>query len=150
MQPTAEAQWTLPNLRITRDGAWYDGDVEITHPGVLRNLRGMLQRDAQGHFVQTRFRIPVDVEDAPLVVVRLERRGETLHGILVDGTETDIDAGTLRFGPRDVPYATVGPFDARLSRAAAFQLLAMMESEDGTGREVLRLGGRVHVLRAGR
>lgn len=146
---TAEAQWTLPKLRVTRDGEWLDGDVQITHPGVLRNLRGMLRRDAQGYFVQTRFRIPVEVEDVPLVVVRVERQDDRLRAILLDGADAEIDPGTLRIGPDDVPYATVGRFDARLNRAAAFQLLALVETEDG-GREVLRLGDRVHVLRAPR
>ncbi len=141
---TAQAQWTLPKLRITRDGEWFDGDVEITHPGVLRNLRGMLQCDAQGYFVQTRVRIPVDVEDAPLVVVRVERHGDRLRAILLDGTAAELDPATLRFGPGDVPHATIGAFEARLSRAAAFQLLALLETEDG--HQVLRLGDRVHVL----
>ena len=45
--PTAN-QWTLPKLRIDADGDWYDGDVQVTHEGILANLRAGLERDAEG------------------------------------------------------------------------------------------------------
>ncbi len=71
------------------DGDWFDDDVQITHPGILANLRGNLRRDADGYFIQTRVRIPVEVDDVPFVVTRCERRGETLHAWLNDGSEED-------------------------------------------------------------
>jgi uncharacterized protein len=145
---TPPAEWTLPRLRIDAEGTWYDDDVEVTHPGIVDNLRSNLRRDAEGYFIQTRVRVPVEVEDVPWVVTRLERRGETLHAFLNDGTEEDVDPGTLRLGVRDVPYCAVkqGAFEARLSRAAAFQLLALAEYDARTGRGSLRLGGRVYAL----
>jgi len=145
----APADWRLPRLRIDVDGDWLDDDVAITHAGILANLRSLLKRDAQGYFIQTRIRIPVEVEDAPLVVARVERRGETLHAFLNDGSEADVDPATLRVSPRDVPYCAVkdGAFEARFSRAAAFQLLAMADYDEATGRGALRLGGREHPLR---
>jgi uncharacterized protein len=141
--------WTLPKLRIDVDGNWYDDDVEITHPGVLANLRGNLRRDAEGHFIQTRVRIPVTVDDAPWVVTRIERRGEGLHAILNDGSETPIDPATLRIGAGNVPYCAVkdGAFVARLSRAAAFQLLALGEYDERTEGATLRLGARRYDLK---
>ena len=146
---TPPSEWRLPKLRIDVDGDWFDDDVLITHPGILANLRGNLRKDADGHFIQTRVRIPVEVEDAPFVVTRVERRGETLHAFLSDGTETDVDAATLRVGPDDVPYCAVkgGAFEARLSRAAAFQLLALADYDESTGRGALRLAGREYPLR---
>jgi hypothetical protein len=153
MTPTDERpvdpSWRLPELRIDVDGAWHDGDVEITHHGVLANLRGNLRRDAGGYFIQTRVRIPVVVDDVPWVVTRIERRGDRLHAILNDGSETTIDPATLRIGRGDVPYAAVkdGAFEARLSRAATFQLLALGEYDEGTEREALRLGDRAYDLR---
>ena len=151
-QAPIDPGWTLPKLRIDVDGNWYDDDVEITHHGVLANLRGNLRRDAEGHFIQTRVRIPVIVDDAPWVVTRVERRGDRLHAILNDGTETLIDPATLRIGASDVPYCTVkdGAFEARLSRAAAFQLLALGEYDERTERGTLRLGARRFELTAGR
>jgi hypothetical protein len=138
------ADWTLPQLRIDREGEWFDGDQPVTHPGVLRHLREKLTRDAQGYFIQTRVRIPVEVADVPCVIVRLELRDDALHVTLSDGTEERIDPRTLRIAQGNVPYCRVrnGEFEARLSRAAAFQLLAVAEP-DG----VLRLGGCEYPLR---
>jgi uncharacterized protein len=143
------AEWQLPKLRIDRDGAWYDDEVEITHPGILQNLRGNLRRDADGYFIQTRVRIPVEVEDVPWTVTRMERRDDRLHVRLNDDTETEIDPSTLRLGADEVPYCTVkdGRFEARLNRAAAFQLLALAEPDPRSGSDVLRLGERRYPLR---
>ena len=144
-----EQEWTLPALRIDVDGDWYDGDVEVTHAGVLANLRSGLRRDGEGFFIQARVRIPVELADAPFVVTRIERRGDRLHAHLNDGAEEDVDAATLRIGPGEVPYCAVkaGAFEARLSRAAAFQLLGLAEYDAATGRGTLRLGGREIPLR---
>jgi uncharacterized protein len=144
MAAVPPSEWKLPALRVDVDGEWWDDDVQITHPGVLANLRGNLRRDAEGYFIQTRVRIPVKVVDAPFVVTRLERRGETLHAWINDGAEQDLDPTTLRLGAADVPYAGVkdGAFEARLSRAAAYQLLSLADYDERSGRGALRLGGR--------
>ena len=141
------AGWSLPKLRVDRNGDWFDDDVQVTHPGILDNLRGNLRRDDDDYFIQTRVRIPVTVEDVPWVVTRLERRGETLHGFLNDGTTETIAAATMRIGAEDVPYCAVkgGQFEARLSRAATFQLWALAEADSGG--DVLRLGARAYPLR---
>ena len=146
--PTAN-QWQLPKLRIDVNGDWFDEDVEITHPGVLANLRSGLRRDAQGHFIQTRVRIPVEVADAPFVVTRFERRAPGFVALLNDGTEEAVDLATLRIGPGEIPYCAVrgGIFEARFSRAAAWQLLTLAEYDERTGRGVLRHGAREHALR---
>ncbi len=145
---TPETGWTLPKLRVDREGDWYDYDVEITHPGVLANLRSNLRKDDQGYFIQTRARIPVAVEDVPWVVTRVEPRGDRLHVLLNDGSEADVDAATVRLGAGDVPYCPVkGDFEARFSRAAAFQLLALADYDEATGRGTLRLGDRRIPLR---
>lgn len=143
------SDWTLPKLRIDVDGDWYDGDVQVTHPGVLDNLRSGLGRDAQGYFVQTRLRIPVEVIDAPFVVTRFERRADGYVAIFNDGTEEGVDPATLRVGPGEVPYCAVkaGRFEARFSRAAAYQLWALAEHDERTGQSVLRLGAREYRLR---
>lgn len=144
------AGWKLPRLRIDVDGDWYDDDVQITHPGILANLRGNLRRDGEGYYIQTRVRVPVEVADRPLVVGRLERRGERLHVWLNDGSEQDVDPATLRIGAGDVPYCGVeGGFEARFSRAAAYQLLSLAHYDERSGRGVLRLGDRDYTLARG-
>lgn len=141
--------WRLPKLRIDVDGDWFDDDVQITHAGILANLRSVLRRDAGGYYIQTRVRIPVEVADVPFVVARIERRGDGLHAILSDGTETAVDPSTLRMGHADVPYCAVrnGAFEARLSRAATFQLLALADYDESSGRGTLRVDGREYPLR---
>jgi hypothetical protein len=150
IDPTAtpSGDWKLPDLRIDVNGDWLDEGVQITHAGILANLRSTLRRDAAGHFIQTRVRIPVAVDDVPFVVVRIERRGETLHAVLNDGSEEPVDPATVRLGAGDVPYCAVksGAFEARLNRAATFQLLALAQYDEATGRGALVLGGRQYPL----
>jgi hypothetical protein len=122
--------------------------VEITHAGILANLRATLRRDDCGHFIQTRVRIPVRVDDAPFIVERVEGRPNGLHAWLNDGTDGPLDPATLRLGARNVPYGAVkdGAFEARFSRAATFQLLALADGDEGADETVLRLGGRSFTL----
>ena len=145
---TSPSEWKLPDLRIDRDGDWYDEGVQVTHPGILANLRSNLKKDGGGFFIQTRVRIPVRVDDAPWVVTRIERRGETLHAMLNDGSDERVDPATVRLGTGEIPYCTVkgGAFEARFSRAATFQLLALAEYDEASGRGALKLGGREYPL----
>ena len=149
LTPPTPNNWSLPDLRVDRDGDWYDEGVQITHPGILANLRGNLRRDADGYFIQTRVRIPVRVDDAPFVVTRAERRGDELHAYLNDGTDEVLDPATVRLGDGDVPYGAVksGTFEARFSRAAAWQLLQLAEYDDATGSGTLRARGSEWPLR---
>jgi hypothetical protein len=147
-----EPGWKLPRLRIGRDGEWFDDDVEITHEGILANLRGNLRRDAEGYFIQTRVRIPVEVDDVPWIVTRVSAEGDRLHVVLNDGSEEDVDLATLHLAAGDAPYCVVkrgaadGGFGARFARAAAFQLLAMADYDEASGRGTLRVGDREIVL----
>jgi hypothetical protein len=143
------AEWTLPRLRIDRNGDWFDDDVQVTHHGVLANLQENLRCDADGYYLQTRVRIPVEVEDRPWVITRLERRpGDELRAQLNDGTAETIDPASIRIGDGHIPYCAVkdGVFEARLGRAAAYQLLSLAEYDEVTGRGTLRLGGRAYPL----
>jgi uncharacterized protein len=146
---TPPSGWTLPRLRVDVHGDWYDDDVQVTHPGILANLRNSLKRDDQGWFIQTRARIPVEVEDTPWIVLRIEHRGDRLHVLLNDGDQADIDPSSISIGRGEVPYCTVkdGRFSARLTRAAAHQLLGLVELDRSSGTELLRLGDRTYPLR---
>jgi uncharacterized protein len=145
---TPPSDWTLPDLHIDADGDWYDEGVQVTHPGILANLRSNLKKDAGGYFIQTRARISVRVDDVPWVVTRVERRDETLHAILNDDTDERVDPATVRLGARGIPYCSVkgGAFEARFSRAAAFQLLVLADYDERSGRGALKLGGREYPL----
>src|SRR6058998_154425 len=92
--------------------------------------------------------IPVEVADAPFVVIRFERSDDGFRVVLNDGTQERVEPATLRIGLGDIPYCAVkgGTFEARFSRAAAYQLLGMAEYDERTGRGVLRHGARGYEL----
>jgi hypothetical protein len=142
--PSDPSTWKLPRLRIDREGVWYHEDEEVTHAGILRSLWEDLQRDAEGHHFRIGpVRVPVVVDDVPFIVVRAEPEGDAIALTLNDGTRELLVPETLRFGAGEAPYCAVkdGRFEARLNRAAAYQLLAHM-SEEPDGGAVLALGNR--------
>jgi hypothetical protein len=137
--------WKLPKLAIDRDGAWHAEEGEVTHPGLLASLRSSLRVDAEGYHIQIGpARVPVDVEDAPYSVVRVELDGPSPSVILSDLSRESLRLDTLVFGPGDIPYCRVreGSLDARFSPAAAWQLLQRVELDEATGGAVLALPGR--------
>jgi hypothetical protein len=145
--------WEIPpgTFRIDRAGTWRHEDEEVTHPGVLRNLYTNLRVEEGGHFLQVGpARIPVDVEDAPFVVTRVEAEAEapvegaSLRLYLTDGGQEVLDPATLWIGPDGAPYCRVkaGRFVARFALAAWLQLAAFLEEEPATGAPTLVLGGR--------
>jgi hypothetical protein len=146
---TDPSTWTLPRLRIDRDGLWYHEGQEVTHEGILATLREGLLRDAEGHYLQIGpVRVPVEVDDAPLVVIRAEDDGDGLAVILNDGSREPLRPESLRLGPDEVPYASVkdGRFQARFNRAAAYQLLQRLVDEPERGGVALVLGPRRWVI----
>jgi hypothetical protein len=63
--------------------------------------------------------------------------------------DADPLGATLRLGAGDVPYATVkqGAFDARFTRAAAWQLLTLADYDEASGAGKLRMSGGEWPLR---
>ncbi len=143
------SEWSLPQLKIDRDGDWFNEGMEITHAGILANLRGNLRQDAQGYYVQAGpVRIPVEVEDTPFTVVRVEAKGDGLGLTLNDGSQEPLDPATLRLAPGGVPYCRVkaGQFEARLTRAAAWQLAQFIQYDEASNSATLVLGGARYPL----
>ena len=149
MATSDPSTWTLPRLRIDRDGAWFHEGEEVTHEGMLAGLRSNLSRDDHGHFLQIGpVRVAVEVDDAPFVVVRAERDGDRLMLTLNDLAREALAPGTLRFGVDGVPYCRVkdGRFEARWSRAATYQLLQHVQSDEHGSTPTLHVGTRRHPL----
>lgn len=153
MTPTESDAAAVPDsslsglFRIDRDGLWHHEGVEVTHPGVLRNLYANLRADGETYHLQVGpRRVPVEVDDAPFVVVRAQVESDagsvTLH--LSDGSRETLDPGTLVLDRRGVPRCRVkdGHFRARFSVAAWLQLADRIEDEPRSGKAVLTLGSR--------
>jgi len=143
-------RWSLPQLRIDRDGGWFNEGTEITHTGILAELRRNLERDAQGYYVQAGpVRIPVEVEDTPFTVVRVEpARGHGLLLTLNDGTQELLDPTTVCLARGEVPYCRVkaGGFEARLTRAATWQLAQFIQYDEASNSATLVLAGARYPL----
>ena len=140
-------------FRIDREGAWRHEEVEVTHPGVLRNLYANLRVDSTGHYLQAGpFRVPVQVDDAPFVVVRAETddpRAVQIH--LSDGSRETLAPETLSLDGRSIPHCRVkdGQFRARFSVAAWLQLAGKVETDSTSGAPVLVVGDRRIALQGG-
>jgi hypothetical protein len=151
MASSDSSTWKLPRLRIDRDGGWLHEGEEVSHEGILASLRQGLQVDVAGHFLLIGLvRVPVEVEDAPFAVVRFEEDGNGFALWLNDGGREALDPASLRLLAGDVPYCRVkdGRFEARFSRAAAWQLLQHVEVESQGGPPTLTVGGRRYALGA--
>ena len=154
------APFVLPpgTFQIDRDGLWRHEGQEVTHPGVLRNLFANLRVDADGHYLQVGpARIPVDVEDAPFVAVRVEAPRESADGplslriYLSDGDEETLVPDSVWLHADGVPYCRVksGRFTARFALPAWLQLAHFVEEGPG-GEAILALAGvRVPLSRRG-
>jgi hypothetical protein len=143
--PSDPSTWTLPRLRIDRDGAWFHDDAEVTHEGILANLRENLDIDEQGHHLRIGpVRVPVEVEDTPFLIVRVEPEGDGLVVTRNDLGREPLAIETLTLDARGVPRCRVkeGRFTARLDRDATYQLLQHVEPGEGTRPAALVLGGR--------
>lgn len=134
-------------FRIDREGVWRHEGVEITHPGVLLNLYANLRADGPMHYLALGpTRVPVEVDDTPFVVVRLEVLPEAgrAHAHLSDGSTEPLALDTLRLDAQGVPRCLVkgGRFRARLSVPAWLQLAAHVEPGPVSGQVRLVLGER--------
>jgi hypothetical protein len=99
---------------------WFHDDAEVTHPGIVANLRDNLRVDERGHYLQVGpARVPVEVEDAPFVVERVEVVGSGLAATLNDLSREPVALDTLRVDEWGIPRCRVkgGRFDGRPSRA---------------------------------
>lgn len=143
-------------FRIDREGTWRHEGQEVTHPGVLRNLFANLRVEGDRHYLAIGpSRIPVEVEDAPFVVLRVElsvRQGDSLPNLriyLSDGSQEILQPETLWLGPRGTPYCRVkgGRFRARFALPAWLQLAEFLREDAETGQLELHVGGRRVALR---
>lgn len=138
-------------FRIDREGAWRHEGQEVTHPGVVQSLYANLRVEGGAYYLQVGpARIPVDVEDTPFVVTRIEPAAgpadldHALRIHLTDGSEEWLSLESVWIGRGSVPYCRVKRrrFSARLSVSAWLQLAPFLEEGPGAEEATLVVGGR--------
>ena len=116
------------------------------HPrGHPRHAARGFRRDADGHYLQVGpVRVPVEVDDAPFVVLRAEDEGDRLAVILNDGSREPLRPETLRLGPKrgSVRDGEGRALPGAFNRAAAYQLLQRLAEDPVSGGAALVLGAR--------
>ncbi len=145
-----------PFMRIDKEGRWFLQGKEITHRKTYLLYCRSLTRDDAGRVVLRvgREECPVEVEDAPFVVMTIEfvspRPGgeEEIWIILNDETREKLAPETLRIGPENIPYCRVrnGMFEARFSRNAYQLLLPHIRPDEQETRFFLSLNGKKYPL----
>jgi uncharacterized protein len=83
IEPAPVEQWDPPycgdiGLRIRADGTWLYRDSPIGRPALVKLFASVLRKDPDGrHYLVTPVeKIDVAVDDAPLLAVEMEVRGE--------------------------------------------------------------------------
>jgi len=143
-------------MRIDKEGRWFFQGEEITHRKTYLLYCRSLTRDDTGRIVLRvgREECPVEVEDAPFVVMTLEfvSRGpageEEVWITLNDETREKLSPETLRIGPGNIPYCKVrnGLFEARFSRNAYQVLLPHILPDERENQFFLSLNGKKYPL----
>jgi uncharacterized protein len=157
MDPELIERLRQSGLKLDREGRWWHQGEPVQHAGLADALHRWLDRLDDGRYVvrfdAERFAY-VEVEDAPYQVLTIEIErgpdGPRVHLRLSDGTEEELDYGSLRVGGGNALYARVkaGRFAARFSRQAYYLLGELLEeSEQGFG---LRAVGQLFPIEIGR
>jgi uncharacterized protein len=148
-------------LRIRSDGVWLYRDSPIGRPALVKLFASVLRKDADGrHYLVTPAeKIDVAVDDAPLLAVEMEARGNGPAQSLTFRTNVDdiVTAGPdhpLRFASEPEtgglkPYLLVrGRLEALVTRALSYDLIDLATEEGG--RDLgLWSGGAFFPLRGG-
>lgn len=137
-------------IRLDREGRlWHEGS-EITHAGLRRALLRWMDRLDDGRPIirlDERRYAYIDVDDAHLLVLSARWQGDRAFVSLNDGSEEELDYGSLQVSPDHVLYCRVrdGRLDARITTPAYYVLAERIapSGQDGDGDSfVLRACGQ--------
>jgi hypothetical protein len=144
-----------PPMKIDKEGRWFYQGEEITHRKTYLLYCRSLTRDESGGIILRvgREECPVEVEDAPFVVMTIEfvpagPEGESIWITLNDETRERLNPETLRIAPDHVPYCQIrkGLFEARFSRNAYQILVPHIQLDEKENRFFLLLNGKRYYL----
>jgi hypothetical protein len=127
------------DILIRRDGLWLHEGSPIGRPALVRLFSTVLRRDPDGfHLVTPVEKLRIEVEDAPFVAVRVDRRGDTLVFVTNVGDEVEagashpirIESGPGEGEPRPYVHVRAG-LDALIARPVFYELVNMAQPRDG-------------------
>lgn len=123
-------------LFLDKEGRWFHDGVEITHKLTVDLFSRSIRRDKSGQYVLEVGPewAPVEVEDTPFMVRRVDVEDDIVRATLNDGSEEELDLDTLRISDRNVLYCDVKnkEYPARFLRPAYYQLMNhLVENRDG-------------------
>lgn len=130
-------------IRLADGVFWHEG-APVTHAGLRAALWRWLDKNPDGRYVlrldPERF-VYLEVDGAPHYVRSLRWEGDRALLLLADGSEEELDYGSLRLDSgRAACRVHGGRFDAALSADAWTALGERIEELDG--RAILRAAGR--------
>lgn len=144
-----------PPIKIDKEGRLFYQGEEITHRKTYLLYCRSLTRDESGGIILRigREECPVEVEDAPFVVMTIEfvsggPEEESIWLTLNDETREKLIPETLRTAPDHIPYCQVrnGLFEARFSRNAYQLLVPHIRLDEKENRFFLPLNGKRYYL----
>lgn len=127
-------------LRITRDGTWWYQGSPIRRERMVRMFSRVLRRDGNDYFLVTPVeKVRVDVETAPLLAVRMERREGDDPEIAFETNVGDIVVADAQHpvvmrGTPEMPAPVVvvrDAIEALLVRSVFYELVEHGEPERG-------------------
>lgn len=135
-------------LRIDRAGRLWHQGREVTHPRLARAIRSWIdRREGDGRPIvrmdAARYAY-IEVEDAELLANTARWDGERVILHLNDGSEEELDYGSLAAGEDDALYCAVrgGRLTARLTPRAAYALAPRLDEREDGSFEIVAGGAR--------
>jgi uncharacterized protein len=127
LTPEMIERFRQTEIRLDRQGRlWHEG-AEIAHPGLKRALLRWMDRLDDGRPIlrldPQRYAY-IDVDDAHLLVMSARWQGDRAFVTLNDGSEQELEYGSLQRADDDALYCTVrsGRLDARVTTPAYYAL----------------------------
>lgn len=139
-------------IRFGRDGHWYSDDERIENPRIALLFSRRVKRRADGGYEleMGEERAPIEVEDTPYVVRRIEGDPATgLSIVLNDESSEALDLETLETGSDNALYCRVkgGAHPARFLRSAYYHLAPWIRPCPSEAGFVLAAGDREFPIR---
>ena len=140
-------------MEIRRDGSWWHQGTRISREKLVRLFSTILRKDPDGVYLVTPYeKVIVRVEDAPFMIVRLDRSGDGREQTLIATTNVGdvftidethplrVEIDPVSKEPR--PYAMVrNGLEGRIARAPFYEMVDWSESTEGSGELFIWSGG---------